>query len=54
MKMYNRIREGYIANSLAVRNAEVNPTMSASNLNIFFSFSTANVKRSPFWHSAAI
>jgi len=34
MDVYNRIREGYIANSLAVRNADVNPTMSASNLNI--------------------
>jgi hypothetical protein len=36
MEVYNRIREGYIANPLALRNADVNPTMSAANLNILF------------------
>jgi hypothetical protein len=37
MEVYNRITEGYIANPLALRNADVSPTMSSSNLNIFAS-----------------
>jgi len=36
MEVNNRIREGYIANPLAVRKADVNPTLSASNTKILF------------------